>query len=773
MRQTLVSLASLLISCFILMAGNGLINILLPVRMNLESIDTETIGFILSLYFVGMLIGGFYAKHLINRAGHIRMFAGCVALAAMSILICSLYTDALLWGAMRVIIGFCNACVFAAMESWLSGSSTEDNRGKILAIYQAVVLGAIFCGQFLINLVSPEADSLFILSGILLCMAIIPIVMSQSAGPEVTEVTPMSLLSLLRISPLGVITCFIAGITYAAVFNMLPIYADGFGITGFDLSLYMGAAVTGAFLLQFPVGYLSDRYDRRTVLLTILLLSAFAGFSINLFAAQALFLLMSIATGVSCGIIACLYPLSISESFDRLRKSELISAMGSLIIAFALGGIIGPYATSMVMSKMGSSSLFYFVGGIQLLLGLFVVYRMTIRASLPDDQQEEFVMQGGAAIAMVDLDPRTEYVEPEQPLSSEAETAVMVAESDPAAAVKMTKAVFEATPEQGVEMAGAVASVEGIDALRLYEAILEAAPEKLTAITLAIIEAQPELAYELISHLAKYRPDRVVEIASRIGVEVPGVSLDMARLAVEQEPESAVEVVELLAQVVADNYENVRHADREDDTSEQDAADIVTNIAEWVPEQTLDLATAVVETMPDSAAKVAEEVANGMTSDTDDKGQAEAISVQAEEESHEEMVELVQRLTEVAPEHAADVAVAVVEAVPESAALVATEYATTLSDNQSDQVLEELVATIDSFDSTADVLESQNQEAADFVSRVSELVPESTVDVAVAVIEAMPESASDVVDALRDAEGEHLFESLEEHEKALDAQDTV
>jgi len=507
---------------------------------------------------------------------------------------------------MRIVIGFCNACAFTAMESWLSESSTEEKRGRVLAIYQAVILGAIFLGQFLINLAPAESDSLFIVSGIILCAAIIPIVLSRHSGPVVTEVAPMSLLSLLRLSPLGVITCFVAGVTYSAVFNMLPIYADGFGISGFDLSVFMGFAVSGAFLLQFPVGYLSDHYDRRSVLLVILLLSAVSGFFVNLLAAAEWFFVMGVATAVSSGIIACLYPLSISESFDRVRKSELVSAMGSLIFAFSLGGIIGPYTTSLVMSGVGSSSLFLFVGSIQLLLGLFVVYRMTIRTSVPEDQQESFVMQSVAAPIMADLDPRTEHTGVEPMLSEVAEAALMVAENDPAAAVKMTQAVVAATPEQGVEMAAAVASADEVDAVRLYQAILETRPDKLAAITQAIVEAQPDLAYELVSQLARKQPDKMIEIATQIGEAVPEARIDMARLAVEEEPDAAVEVAERLAHAVAEDHDNVRYADRGDDTSEQDAADLVTNIAELVPESTLDVAVAVIEAVPESASRVVE-----------------------------------------------------------------------------------------------------------------------------------------------------------------------
>ncbi len=691
MHQTLLPLASLLVSCFIMMLGNGLINILLPVRMGLEAMNTGTIGLILSLYFVGMLAGGLYARHLISRAGHIRMFAGCLALAAVSILVCSLFTDAMLWGVMRILLGFCNACAFTAMESWLSESSTKGNRGQVLAFYQVVVLGALFCGQFLINLASPQGSLLFVLSGILLCASIIPIVLSRNSGPVVEEVEPMSLLALLKISPLGVVSCFISGLIYSAAFNMLPVFAADFGIVDFQLSLYMGAAIMGAFILQFPIGYLSDRFDRRTILLIILIISALAGFSVTLLADQNWFWPMSVVTGISCGIIACTYPLSISESFDKLRQSEMVSAMGCLILAFSIGGIIGPYSTAIIMKQFGNGSLFGFLGVIQLLLAAFVVYRMFAREALPAEDQEQFVMQGMAVAAVSGLDPRTEYQESELPPSPEVVMVTDIAGIDPAAAVKMARAVALSTPDQGAEMAAAVATVDGVDELRLHEVMLEAVPEQAQSITAAMVTATPDLAYELLSQVAQSEPEQLAEVAAQIGSDNPELRLEMARIAVETDPESAVEVASYYAQVLAEEYEAVRPADREEDTSEQVAIDLVSQISDLVPEQ------------------------------------------------------------------ATEIAVTVVEAIPDTAVPVATEYADTLSELQNDESIEAMIDSIDHINTPEEAVRELNQDAAEFVSRLSEAAPEQSLDIAGAVVEAMPECASEVINEI--SEGDESVDS--------------
>ncbi|MEY8216152.1 MAG: MFS transporter [Colwellia sp.] len=415
MRHIFISLLPLFLSCFMLLLGIGLINVLLPVRMGLDGMSTETIGLVLSLYSVGLLFGSLYCTSLIKSTGHIRLFAGCVSLGAVSILICSLYADPVLWGAMRIVMGFCIACAFTAMESWLSDSSSKETRGQVLAIHNAVMLAGLFGGQFFMNVTSPQDNALFVIAGILLCTAVIPMVLSRHAGPVIEDVTPMSLRLLYKKSPLGVISCLVSGMLYFAIFNLLPIFAKEYDIIGFQLSLYMGAAILGAFILQFPVGYLSDRFDRRTVLLVLLIISAVADIAVTALVSLRIEWAVFLVTAVTSGIIACTYPMSITETFDKLRQKEMVSAMGSMILAFAIGGIIGPYAASLVMNSFGGVALFYFLAVIQLLLACFVIFRMVVRQALPVDEQEQFVMQGTAASSAVVLDPRTAYITCQSP----------------------------------------------------------------------------------------------------------------------------------------------------------------------------------------------------------------------------------------------------------------------------------------------------------------------------------------------------------------------
>jgi MFS family permease len=752
--KTLNSLTSLFISCFILLLGNGLINVLLPVRMGLDGSDTEAIGVVLSLYYVGMLLGAIYSKNLIARAGHVRMFAGCVAVAAVSILICSLYSDSLLWGLMRFIIGFCNACAFTAMESWLSGSSTKDTRGKVLAMYNAVVLAGLFGGQFFMNIANPAGTTLFVIAGILICASIVPIVLSKNSGPVIGEVSSMSLLKLYHISPLGVVCCLSSGIIYSALFNLLPVFASHYGIVDFNLSLYVGAAIFGAFILQFPVGYLSDRFDRRSVLLCLLLISALASLLVISLISRGYMFSLFVATATTGGIIACIYPLSIAAAFDRLRQSEMVAAMGSLILAFSLGGIIGPFTVSITMSEFGNDALFYYLAIVQLLLAGFVVLRMSARHALPVEDQENFVMQGAAMSSSIELDPRSEYVEQEKPLSVEAKTAITIAEIDPAAAVSMAQAVALKNPELGVGVAAAVATVENIDVMKLYEVMKQTIPQQIQAVTRAIVTARPELAYDLVSQLAQWQPNQVIEVAAEIGRSFPDLRVDMAKVAVEAAPESATQVAEYYAQVLSEEHEATRPADRREDHSEEDAVNIAAELWQGAEEQGLDVIAAMADGMPKSSVSLAQEYIASHQGDNADDLDAAHIDISASmnvneqpaetaanelEAEFQNTVDLVARLAEAAPEQALDMAVAVVEALPGSAAEVASQMANSLDTTY---------VEIDTITANTSAIDGEQlikyDDAVELVHRIGEVSPDHAMDVAVAVVEALPDSAAEI-----------------------------
>ena len=563
MLATFTPLIPLFASCFILFMGNGLTNTFFPLRMQLNGLGTDSIGLIISVYFIGMLLGAMYSKYLIKNVGHIRVFSGSVAVVAASVLICALNDDIIAWSLARTIAGFCTAGTYAAMESWLSESSTKETRGRVLAVYNATVIMGLFSGQFFIGLFEITSNDLFIIAGIVFASALIPIALSKITAPEVLDVTSMSLFKLYKLSPLGVVSCFTAGAIYFSVMSLLPIVGTHYGFENFTISLYVGIAILGGFFLQFPIGYLSDRFDRRTVLLYILIISVATNIIISFLDPENGLWPIFLATTITSGIISCIYPLSISQTFDQLKQSEMVSAMGSMIMAYAIGGIVGPYSISLLMNIFGDNVLFYCLALVQLLLSGFVIYRMSISEALPIEDQESFVMQTGAIAAPVDLDPRTEYIDSSVP-SVEAETVSSIAETDPITAIRLVRAIAIANPQLAEEVVAAVVNVEGIDILRLYQVMSEAVPNKVLDVSRAIVVERPDLAEELIKKLVGWYPEQVVPVAIEIGRVLPELRLEMAKIAVENAPESATQIREYYMQLLNEEHDAIRPADREE-----------------------------------------------------------------------------------------------------------------------------------------------------------------------------------------------------------------
>lgn len=565
------------------MLGSGLTGLLMPVRMAEENISTDIIGIVLSMYAVGMLLGGNYSRVFIARVGHIRMFAACAAITSIAVLSCSMTMNQWVWGIMRMLMGLSIACTMAVIDGWLSEDADDKSRGRILATNQVVITLGLLCSQFLLNIASVKDATLFILAGILMCLALLPITLSKRTGPVINEMTGMTYRQLIKASPLGVACAIINGILYGAIINMLPVFAKAHSISGINLSIYMALALLGAFIMQFPVGMLSDRFDRRSILFYLLLASLFVTVPAPWYANNGWFLPLTCSTALIIGIISCLYPMSISETFDRIKRSEMASAMGGLLTLYALGYIAGPLLSSFLMKHFGNSALFSFIAIGEILLLLFVTYRMRARAPLPVEMQEPYVpQQMSVMVAPYELDPRTQQSLQEGSSSLEAKVAITMAESNPGAAVTMVKEIAQTSPEKATELTAALAQVDRIDIARLYASITRAAPELNLEIAEALASSAPERTSSLVDWIVNHQPEKLSAIITELLNSIP--SSYQEELDFESEQTRLVDIEEY----------------------HQTAVELVSHFAENHPEQAVEVASAVVENIPDMASDLVE-----------------------------------------------------------------------------------------------------------------------------------------------------------------------
>jgi len=362
-----------------MMLGVGLQSTLLGLRATLEGFPTVVTGIIMSAYYAGFVGGSLLTPIMVNRVGHIRVFAALASLASVSVLVHGVLMIPWVWMLMRLLSGFCMAGLYIVAESWLNGRATNESRGQLLSVYMVISLGGIGVGQFLLNLADPAGVLLFLLASALVSLAVVPLSLTRSDAPAHDEPQSLGLKALWRVSPLGVVGVMAEGVAAAAFYGMGAVYAKGQGMDSFQVSLFMAAVTFGGMILQWPVGHASDRFDRRMIIAATSIIGAMAAF-VAVFTTGAIQLA---AVAVIDGTMLPLCSLSVAHTNDFLKPSQMVAASGSMILLSGAMAIAGPIVGSLWMQWLGPSGFFWFIGGSLLLAGLFAVYRRSQREAPP------------------------------------------------------------------------------------------------------------------------------------------------------------------------------------------------------------------------------------------------------------------------------------------------------------------------------------------------------------------------------------------------------
>ena len=368
--------------------AHGLQGTLIGVRAIVEGFSFISTGFIVAGYYVGYLTGSIIIPIFLKRVGHIRVFAALASLASIAILLHSVFIQPYMWFFIRILTGISLAGIFVIMESWLNAKSTNETRGKILSIYMIVTFSFLGLGQFLLNLSDPAEVDLFILVSILLSFALLPILLSITEAPNITDSKKISLKELFIISPLGFVGAFFTGLAHSAILGYGAVFASVKGLGLFEISIFMVIVTSFGALFQWPIGYLSDKIDRRVILISVTLISS----ALSLFIVASsyisliiFFILLAIYSGMSLP----LYSLTIAHTNDFLQQDEIIGGTASMCILVGLGSICGPVAASLFMNTIGPDGFFVYLFIVHGLLGLFGLYRVAKRTK-PMDLESQY-----------------------------------------------------------------------------------------------------------------------------------------------------------------------------------------------------------------------------------------------------------------------------------------------------------------------------------------------------------------------------------------------
>lgn len=384
-RQTLILAWPLFLGLCMIMMGNGLQGTLLGLRANMEGFPIFITGIVMSLYYGGFLLGCYVTPKIIASVGHIRVYAALASIASTTILLHGVFVDPWLWGIIRIFSGMSFAGLFIVTESWLNSIATNRLRGLTFGIYIFVLHSSLFIGQFLVNLAPLNDIGLFVLISVLVSLALLPLTLANKPAPGYEAPETLPLKKLIKTSPFAFASVFASGFCAGTVMGIGVVYADELGQSKSWAAGLMASYILGSALIPLAIGSVSDRLDRRKVIITIAFCALITSLAFNF--GTYTFLLMFLFGGLATSI----YSVGLAYMNDNIKPEQAVSASTSLILINGMGAMLGPLISGVIMDYIAISAFFY---GFSVVLGtlfFFGIYRAYTGDKIIVEDQGEFV----------------------------------------------------------------------------------------------------------------------------------------------------------------------------------------------------------------------------------------------------------------------------------------------------------------------------------------------------------------------------------------------
>jgi len=410
MLRAITSTWTLFFGLLLISAGNGLQVVLLGTRAPDAGFSTIATGIIMSGYFAGIFAGSIIVPHILSRVGHVRVFGAMSAIASAAVLVHVVFLDPFVWTGMRFASGFSFAGMYIVCESWLNEKATNETRGQLLSLYMITNMAGMAAGQMMISFGETGAPGLFLLASVMVSIAVVPILITASAAPNFEAPERISFRRLVQVSPLAVVGMVFVGIITSMIFGMGAVYGRAIGLNDSQVGYFMTAVTLGTLVLQYPVGRLSDRFDRRAVILGATLIAAVAVAAAGLFSAdQFIFILLMMM--IFGGLLFSLYSLFIAHANDYLTPSQMVAMSSGLLMINGAGAVVGSPLAATVIDVIGFKGFMPTMALFFLTLAGFVIYRMNMRPAVPAESQGSFVAIPDASSGVaVNLSPEVEWV---------------------------------------------------------------------------------------------------------------------------------------------------------------------------------------------------------------------------------------------------------------------------------------------------------------------------------------------------------------------------
>lgn len=399
-QETLVPLISL----FIFVLGNGFFSTLIAYNMTLNGEPAFFIGAMTGVLYAGLVLGSFRIEKFITRVGHIRAYSAFSATIAVISLLHGMFYNVFFWLVLRFIYGFATAGIYVVIESWLLCKSTVMNRGQVLSIYMVCFYAAQAFGQFFLNIGNTQELFIYAIASMMASLSIIPLAMSYARTPQIEEPSTLSFRELIQQASSGFIGCFSGGLIMAGIYALMPTFLNDLSFSKQSVAKYMFAVIMGGMLLQYPVGKLSDLFERRLVLIGIALATLLICMMLTLHVKfdGLLFLWMMIFGGLTFTI----YPISISHACDSLASKDIVAGTQGLLLAYSVGAMLGPFIAPFFMYMLGPEGLFIYMAMVcVMMIPIFVYRKVTITRP---KSEETFQSTVQTTPVLAEIDPRGE-----------------------------------------------------------------------------------------------------------------------------------------------------------------------------------------------------------------------------------------------------------------------------------------------------------------------------------------------------------------------------
>ena len=388
----------LLLGVMLLMVGNGIQGTLLGVRGSMEGFDTLQLSIVMSAYYLGFLGGSRLTPVLIQRVGHVRVFSAMGSLISAVLILYPMMVSWEAWSLLRVLIGFCFSGVYIVAESWMNNSTTNETRGQALSAYMIVQMLGTITSQGLLAMGKPGGFALFVIPSVAVSLAFLPILLAATPAPTFDQVKRLSFGELWRISPLGCVGMFATGSIFSAMFGMASVWGAMATLTLQEIAAYGATLYIGGLALQYPIGWFSDRMDRRKMITGMSLFSALVmGVAALVHLPFAALLVVAFLLG---GMINPLYSLLIAVTNDYVSKEDMPGASAGMLFINGFGAIFGPLISGALMGVVGKSGYFLYLGIFFVALGVYAAWRQTRRAGPTEHASYTIVAPSATSLAV-------------------------------------------------------------------------------------------------------------------------------------------------------------------------------------------------------------------------------------------------------------------------------------------------------------------------------------------------------------------------------------